>query len=401
MEQKAVTVTQLNNYIKNMFGQDFYLNRVSVSGEISNLKYHGSGHIYFTLKDSGGAINGVMFSGDRAGLKFTMKDGDQVVITGQIDVYTKTGVYQIYAKRIEQQGQGNLYLKYEALKAQLEEMGMFSDEYKKPIPRYVSRIGIVTAPTGQAVKDMIKVATERNPHLEITVYPAQVQGDGAKESIVRGIETLDAMGLDVLLVGRGGGSIEDLWAFNEEMVAYAIFNATTPIISAVGHEGDVTIADFVADRRASTPSNAAELAVYPYDRLCGEFEDYIDRLTDLMVYRLQQAQRMSERFEARLDRLSPESRLMQYRQTLDQMYDRLDYNMRRSLMNADSRLKLVAAGLEAASPVKKIAGGYAYIADEDGHGIRSVKDIDIGGHIRLSLADGDVGALVENVTERC
>ena len=258
------SVTQVNSYIKNMFTQDFLLRRIAVKGEVSNCKYHSSGHIYFTLKDSGGTLSAVMFAGQRRGLSFRLSEGQQVVVKGTVDVYERDGKYQLYASEIELSGRGDLYLRFEKLLRELEEMGMFAAQYKKPIPRYAKTVGIVTAPTGAAIRDIMNISARRNPYVQLILYPALVQGAGAKESIVRGIRTLDAMGLDVLIVGRGGGSIEDLWAFNEEAVARAIFACRTPVISAVGHETDVTISDYVADLRAPTPSAAAELAVFDY-----------------------------------------------------------------------------------------------------------------------------------------
>ena len=270
------TVTQVNAYIKNMFTQDFLLKSLTVKGEVSNCRYHSSGHIYFTLKDSGGAISCVMFRGDRdrGGLKFQMKEGQQVKVSGTVDVYERDGKYQLYARQIELDGEGALFEKFEELKKRLAESGMFAEEYKQPIPSYIKTLGVVTASTGAAVRDIINVATRRNPHIQIILYPAIVQGDQAAESIVRGIETLSEMQTDVIIVGRGGGSIEDLWAFNEEIVAEAIFNCPVPIISAVGHETDTTIADYVADRRAPTPSAAAEIAVFEYRRFVQDLEDY-------------------------------------------------------------------------------------------------------------------------------
>ena len=255
------TVAQVNTYIKNMFTQDFMLNRIYIKGEVSNCKYHSSGHIYFSLKDEGGAMACVMFAGDRKGLAFPMQDGQSVIVLGRVGVYERSGSYQLYAKEIIRDGAGRLYEAYEKLKEELEEMGMFAPQYKQPIPFYAKRVGVVTAPTGAAVQDIRNIALRRNPYVQLILYPAQVQGEGAADSIVRGIEALDALGLDVLIVGRGGGSIEDLWAFNEEKVARAIFDCSTPVISAVGHETDTTIADYVADLRAPTPSAAAELAV--------------------------------------------------------------------------------------------------------------------------------------------
>ena len=229
------SVGQVNTYIKNMFTQDFMLSRISVKGEVSNCKYHTSGHIYFSLKDETGTINCVMFAGQRRGLAFAMKNGDKVVVQGSVSVYERDGRYQLYAREISLEGAGLLYEKYLALKQELEEMGMFAPEYKQPIPRFIKILGVVTAPTGAAIQDIRNISYRRNPYLQIVLYPALVQGDGAVRSIVRGIQMLDAYGVDVMIVGRGGGSIEDLWAFNEEEVARAIFNCETPIISAVGH----------------------------------------------------------------------------------------------------------------------------------------------------------------------
>lgn len=283
------SVSQVNAYIKNMFSQDFMLMRILVRGEVSNCKYHSSGHIYFTIKDEKAAIACVMFANNRKGLAFTLKEGQRIVAEGSVNVYEQNGTYQLYAKRITLDGTGLLYQQFEEMKARLEEMGMFAQEYKRPIPRYAMRIGIVTAGTGAAIRDIVTVARRRNPYVQLYLYSALVQGEGAKESIVHGIEVLDEMELDVMIVGRGGGSIEDLWAFNEECVARAIFACHTPVISAVGHEVDVTIADFVADLRAPTPSAAAELAVFDYrafeERLCG----YKGALLSVMEQKLQRS----------------------------------------------------------------------------------------------------------------
>ena len=263
--RSVYSVGQVNSYIKNMFTQDFMLGRIYVKGEVSNCKYHTSGHIYFSLKDETGMIACVMFAGQRGGLAFRMREGQQVIILGSVNVYERDGRYQLYAKEIILDGAGLLYEKFEKLKQELEEMGMFEQEYKRPIPSFASSVGIVTAPTGAAIRDIIHIASRRNPYVQLYLCPALVQGEDAAESIADGIRRLDAFGVDVIIVGRGGGSIEDLWAFNEEIVARAIFACQTPVISAVGHETDTTIADYVADLRAPTPSAAAELAVYEYD----------------------------------------------------------------------------------------------------------------------------------------
>ena len=286
--QNVYTVGQVNAYIKNMFTQDFLLKRIDVNGEVSNCKYHGSGHIYFSLKDSTGTIACVMFAGSRKGLAFRLADGQQVVVRGAVSVYERDGRYQLYASEIRQEGAGELYERFLALKQELQEMGMFAQEYKQPVPAYVKKLGIVTAPAGAAVRDIMNISRRRNPFIQLVLYPALVQGEKAADSIARGIQVLDDYGVDAIIVGRGGGSIEDLWAFNEEKVARAIFSCKTPVISAVGHETDFTIADFVADLRAPTPSAAAELAVADVrvllERLRGTAQS-LDRLLENAVVR--------------------------------------------------------------------------------------------------------------------
>lgn len=301
MNPRIYSVGQVNTYIKNMFSQDFMLNRISIKGEVSNCKYHTSGHIYFSLKDETGTLSCVMFAGQRKGLGFAMKNGDKVVAEGSVSVYERDGKYQLYARSITLEGAGLLYERYLALKKELEEMGMFSQEYKQPIPAYVKKVGIVTAPTGAAIQDIRNIAGRRNPYVQLILYPALVQGEGAKESIVKGIETLDAWGVDVIIVGRGGGSIEDLWAFNEEEVARAIFHCQTPIISAVGHETDTTIADFVADLRAPTPSAAAELAVADVRQLLETLRAYRQKLTFGMENQIYSLRQRMKQYEMKLE----------------------------------------------------------------------------------------------------
>ena len=285
--QNVYTVRQVNAYIKSMFTQDVVLRSIYMKGEVSNCKYHTSGHIYFSLKDESGTISCVMFASARKGLAFGMKNGQQVLVLGNISVYERDGTYQLYASRILLDGAGLLYEKFEALKAELEEMGMFDPVYKKPIPPFVKKLGVVTAPTGAAVRDIIQISRRRNPGIQIILYPALVQGEGAAESVAKGIAMLDAYGVDVIIAGRGGGSIEDLWAFNEEETARAIFSCNTPVISAVGHETDTTIADYVADLRAPTPSAAAELAVADISALQGELYRQKSRLFEAVTRKVQ------------------------------------------------------------------------------------------------------------------
>ena len=413
------TVSQVTAYIKNMFTQDFALNRISVKGEVSNCKYHTSGHIYFTLKDGGAQIAAVMFAGQRKGLSFTLAEGQQVTATGSVDVYERDGRYQLYVRKIERDGTGDLYARFERLKAELLEMGMFDACYKQPIPRFALRVGVVTASTGAAIRDIMNISARRNPYVQLVLCPAQVQGERAAASIVRGIETLDAMGLDVLIVGRGGGSIEDLWAFNEERVARAIFNCRTPVISAVGHETDVTIADYVADLRAPTPSAAAELAVFDWHQFEEQLASERKRLDRLMQLSLEKRKGQLARSRMQLALYSPQRQVNEMRQRLADIEGRLTENargrilrdrqaltagrellvraMERSFTGARHRLAVDAGRLDGLSPLKRLRGGYGYVTDRTGRPVRSAALTEPGSRIQVQLADGRLKALVEDV----
>lgn len=397
--KNVYTVGQVNTYIKNMFAQDFLLHRVCVKGEVSNCKYHTSGHIYFTLKDAAGTISGVMFAGNRRGLAFRMKEGDRVVVTGSIEVYERDGKYQLYAKEITLDGEGDLYLRYEALKHELEEMGMFAQEYKKPIPRYVKRVGIVTAPTGAAIQDIRNIASRRNPYVQLILYPALVQGDGAAESIVNGIHALDLLGVDVMIVGRGGGSIEDLWAFNEEIVARAIFECETPVISAVGHETDTTIADYVADLRAPTPSAAAELAVYDVARLMQDIASCENRLNRLMKNQAVLTKNRLLSYAARLKVLSPEYQLNSKKQYAAELEDRLGRTMRDVLNQKRHRMELLARDMDGLSPLKKLSQGFSFVSDMEGKNLSGVDQVETGDHIKIQMTNGCLEATVDKKEE--
>lgn len=393
------SVSQINSYIKNMFTQDFMLARISIRGEVSNCKYHSSGHIYFTLKDEKAAIACVMFAGNRKGLSFTLKEGQKVEAEGSISVYEQNGSYQLYARKITLDGAGELYKQYENLKTRLEEMGMFAEEYKKPIPQYAMKIGIITAQTGAAVRDIITVAKRRNPYVKLTLYSAFVQGEGAKESIVQGIKALDQLGLDILIVGRGGGSIEDLWAFNEECVARAIFECNTPVISAVGHEVDVTIADYVADLRAPTPSAAAELAVFDLRALEEKLGQYNRRFLGLIEQKLGENRTRLKQQELQLQVLSPGQKLLEKRQRLLSLADRLEYNIDKVLSQRKHHLVLYAQKLQGLSPFISLERGYAYVQDKDGASVRSVKQIKIGEEIQVQFLDGQAKAKITELLE--
>ncbi len=422
MNKNVYSVKQVNAYIKNMFAQDFMLNHIYVKGEISNCKYHTSGHIYFSLKDESGAIACVMFAGDRRGLSFRLQEGQRVVVLGSVSVYERDGKYQLYAREIVLDGAGDLYLKYEQLKRELAEMGMFAEEYKQPIPFYSRTVGIVTAPTGAAIRDIMNISHRRNPYVQLILFPALVQGEGAAASIVRGIKTLDAYGVDVMIVGRGGGSIEDLWAFNEEAVARAIFECRTPVISAVGHETDTTIADYVADLRAPTPSAAAELAVVDMRQLLESLTLFRGQLTDRLEQRLRIWRERLEQRELLLRRFSPEYQIRQKRQYAGELLEDLEREMRRKLedrkgkvqLDTDRlrrdmqgkledrrhRLQLLAAGLDGRSPLKRLQQGYSYTATEGGKPLCSVSQTKAGDRVTIYVTDGRIRAEVRETEEK-
>lgn len=394
---KIITVTQINSYIKNMFQQDYLLSRIDVKGEVSNCKYHSSGHLYFTLKDSGGTLSAIMFAGNVRNMNFRLCDGMQVVVSGRIEVYERDGKYQLYASKITQDGVGDLYQKFEELKKYFSEMGYFEKEYKRPIPYFSKKIGIVTASTGAAIHDIMNISYRRNPYVSLTLYPALVQGDGAAESIVKGITTLDSMNLDVIIVGRGGGSIEDLWAFNEEIVAEAIFNAHTPIISAVGHETDFTIADFVADLRAPTPSAAAELAVADISIIEQRIDGYRLMLLSLINQAVDNKRNIINNYSMKLKYLNPLSKVNERRIYLDTQKDKMDYIFKKRLREYRHRLELYASRLHGVSPLEKLGQGYSYTENQSGKNVTSVKDIHKGELITVTVKDGTIISEVQEV----
>lgn len=382
------TVGEINRYIRNMFTQDFFLQKVYVRGEVSNCKYHSSGHIYFSLKDETGVIRCVMFAGDRKGLSFRLDNGQQVIVFGGINTYPRDGSYQMYAKGIRLDGIGILYERYAMLRQELEEMGMFAPEYKKPVPKYVKRLGIVTAPTGAAVRDMIQISRRRNPGIQIILYPAKVQGDGAAESIVRGIQVLDSFGVDVIIIGRGGGSIEDLWAFNEEIVARAVFDCETPVISAVGHETDTVISDYVADLRAPTPSAAAELAVADMSAAADEAVRMRNRLDTGIRNRLSEGRSRTERYAMKLRLFAPQRRLDDLRHLADDQRSRLERAMHMHLKDERTAIRVIRERLQGLSPQKKLEQGFAVVTKENGERILSVSQTETGDMLRIYLRDG-------------
>lgn len=398
--RNVYSVAQVNSYIKNMFTQDYMLQSILVRGEVSNCKYHASGHIYFTLKDDKGTIACVMFAGNRSGLAFRMSEGQQVVVGGSIDVYERDGKYQMYAKQIILDGAGALYEKFERLKEELRERGMFAAEYKKPIPKYIKTLGVVTAPTGAAVQDIINIAHRRNPYIQIILYPAIVQGEAAAQSIMNGIRALEKQNVDVMIVGRGGGSIEDLWGFNEECVAQAVFDCQIPIISAVGHETDTTIIDYVADLRAPTPSAAAELAVYDYRLFQDQLEAAAEQLQIRMVNKIGQYRSRQEKLQLKLKYLSPLNQIREKRTYALELENRIGELMNQTLVKKRHRLDIYIEKMKGLSPLEKLNQGFSYVSEEAGGTVRSIEQVKEGDLLRIQVQDGVLKARVTGKEKR-
>ncbi len=391
------TVTQINRYIKNMFTQDYLLQSVTVQGEISNCTYHSSGHIYFTLKDKGGTLSCIMFAGYRKELKVTLREGQQVTVSGNIDVFERDGRYQLYAKRIEAAGEGALFEQFQRLKIRLQEKGLFEEIYKQPIPRYIKRLGVVTAPTGAAIRDIINITRRRNPFVQIILYPALVQGEGAPASIVRGIHALEEIGVDVMIVGRGGGSLEDLWGFNSEEVAQAVFDCGIPIISAVGHETDTTIIDFVSDLRAPTPSAAAELAVFDATAFLGMLEEQRLGLRRQINNRIRIERLKLEQRRVKLNALSPLSRIREKRFWCISNEEKLKKAMEAILRRRKMELEIKIERLLGLSPLEKLKQGYSYTTDEQGRNIRQVSAVKPGDTVMIHVTDGRIISQVQEI----
>ncbi len=397
--KNVYTVGQVNAYIKNMFTQDFLLRSLMVKGEVSNCKYHTSGHIYFTLKDEKGMMPCVMFVRDRKGLNFRLQEGQQVIITGRIDVFERDGRYQLYAQEIVLAGAGFLYERFEQLKRDLSERGMFAPEYKKPIPKYIRTLGVVTAPTGAAVRDIINITARRNPYVQIILYPAIVQGPQAAESIVNGIRALERLNVDVMIVGRGGGVIEDLWAFNEEIVAQAIFDCSVPIISAVGHETDFTIADFVADLRAPTPSAGTELAVFDYEQFRERLADLSEGLRVRMRRKVDWDRMRLKRLGVKLQYLSPAGKIREKRSELGKLEERLKERMKDRLMAERHRLAVAAERIKGLSPAEKLSQGFSHVADAAGRTVTDVHRVETGDLLTIHVKNGRILAEVKKKEE--
>ena len=393
------SVSQINTYVKNMFAGNSLLNHIFVKGEISNCKYHTSGHVYFTLKDGVAQISCVLFAGRRAGISFRMEDGQSVIVFGSISVYERDGKYQLYADEVRLDGVGRLYEEFEYLKKKLGAEGLFDARHKNPIPTFAKRVGIVTASTGAALQDIRQIAGRRNPYVQLVLYPAKVQGEGAADTIVRGIQALDGR-VDTIIVGRGGGSIEDLWAFNEEKVARAIFDCRTPVISAVGHETDTTIADFVSDLRAPTPSAAAELAVYDVARLERELVGMHGELVQSLLGKINEKRMLLKQKELLLKQVHPGYQLKQKRLRVDELTERISIRMQEIVKERRQRLALYAQRLEGLSPMGRLEAGYAFVTDENGQMIKKTTQVKTGDCLKVDVTDGTICTVVRSVSSR-
>lgn len=392
MEPKIATVSQINGYVKKILDHNIILNNVWIKGEISNFKHHYSGHLYITLKDEGGVLKAVMFRSSAQSLTFEPSDGMKVLARGRISVYEAGGSYQLYIEEMIPDGVGELYIAYEQLKKQLAEEGLFDEVHKKPIPQFPKRVGVVTASTGAAVRDIINVITRRYPMAEIVIYPAQVQGTGAAQSVVRAIEYFNATKeVDTLIVGRGGGSIEDLWAFNEEITARAIYASQIPIISAVGHETDFTIADFVADLRAPTPSAAAEIAVPSMIELRNRINIDQNRISQNVVGRIESSRLLLKRFKMK----TPKDRIDDYNLKLDSLLKSMENSLKMKTMTLKRQFAEQTAKLEALSPLQTLSRGYSIPTTEDGTVIRSAEEMKKGMEFTLRLKDGSRECVVK------
>lgn len=384
-------------YIKNMFLREYVLRNISVMGEVSNCKYHSSGHIYFTIKDKSSQLPCVMFASSRSGLQFKLEEGQSIIVSGSIGVYERDGRYQLYARKITKEGSGRLYEEYEKMKKRLLAEGLFDDSRKKPVPKYAAKIGVVTAETGAVIQDICNVSHRRNPYVQIYLYPAKVQGDGAAQTVIEGIRYFEKTDVDTIIIGRGGGSIEDLWAFNEEALVRSVAECTKPIISAVGHETDTTLTDFAADLRAPTPSAAAELAVYSYREVEVGLREAAYTLRHQMNNTLQLCRMRLNHYRTVIQHSSPEDMIRQKRLYLADSMSCLERLMKQKLTSARHQLELYAEEMKGLSPLYKLSGGYAYVADEDGNNIKTTEQITKGQKLILTLRDGNADVTVNDV----
>ena len=395
---KYLSVSELNKYIKNIIATDFVLNKVYVKGEVTGFKCT-RGNYYFSLKDENSVVNCIIF-GNYYKPDFQVEDGMTLLVSGKVSVYEKNGTYSIYVTNVENQGLGQYFIKLEALKKKLADNGMFDEENKKEIPEYAMNIGVVTAKDGAAIRDIEITLKNRNPFVNIVLYPAKVQGEGAGQSISRGIDILDTMGLDVIIVGRGGGSIEDLYAFNDEQVAYSIFAAKTPIISAVGHEINNSIADMVADIRVATPTAAAEHATFSYDDLVDSFDEYIDEFSTTIHDNLDNLLNSIEDYKMKLSLIDPRVKLQNYNTKIDEYKYKFKNLIKQNINNLELIFDKYNERVRLSYPFYKLDKGMAYISDDRHKSIKSINDIKIDDNINIGLKDGNIKAIVISKTKR-
>lgn len=401
MNEAIYSVSELNLMIKSLLEGNRTFANIQIQGEISNFKRYASGHCYFTLKDAGGVLKAVMFRNQARSLRFEPQNGDTVIAIGRVGVYERDGVYQLYTDLMLPLGAGDLMLAYEQLKKKLTEEGLFDSERKRELPLNPKTVGIITSPSGAAVRDMITVSRRRNRGIKLLLFPVKVQGDGSAAEIVRAIKFMNKHRLaDVLIVGRGGGSIEDLWAFNEEPVVRAIAASEIPVVAAVGHETDFTLADFAADHRAATPSQAAELVVADADAYLRYVEELTARGQRVVLHRVEQAQHKLQRLQGSWTLTNPERWQQPLQQRTDMALRQLQSRMESILQQRQHKFSLLAAQLDALSPLTVLARGYSITKTEAGKALRSIEDVRWGDEIRTQVADGDVVSVVQQVERR-
>lgn len=399
MDREPVSVSQLNAYIKELLDSDINLSYIPVRGEISNLKMHSSGHIYFTLKDENAKIRCVMFKSYALLLKFRPEDGMNVIIQGSISVYERDGQYQFYCVKMDSDGIGSLYKAYEQLKTKLEKEGLFSQLRKKPLPLLPKRIGVATSRTGAVIRDIINVSVNRFKGVDILLYPVSVQGDGASESICRAIEYFNSRNdIDVIIIGRGGGSIEELWAFNEEKLARAIYASHIPVISAVGHETDFTIADFTADVRASTPSHGAELAVPSMAALEKNLDSLQESLGYMIKNKLNELEGAVNKLKSSIEARSPGAMVVQNMQYVDGIHGKLEYFMKSSVLKYKKRFEIALNSIDAFNPANVLKRGYGYVK-KDGTLVKKAGELCIGDSVQVCMQDGSILCTINNILE--
>ncbi|ACA54518.1 exodeoxyribonuclease VII large subunit [Clostridium botulinum] len=400
MHIKTLTVSQLNRYVKNTLDADFILNNASVKGEISNLKIHSSGHIYFSLKDGGSKINCVMFKSYAYNLKFALENGMDVVALGNVSVYEKEGSYQLYVKDMKREGIGDLYVAFEKLKEKLKEEGLFDDAHKKEIPKFSKKIGVITSPTGAAIKDIINVTKRRNKGIELLIYPALVQGTDASKTLIEGIKTLNKVeDVDIIILARGGGSIEELWAFNNEELAYAVYNSKKPIITGVGHETDFTIIDFVSDRRAPTPSAAAEIAAFDREVLINEILNYKYNIKNSMENIIKEKRNYLNLYKQKIEANSPTNIIANEYRNIDNLKELLNMKIEGKLNKEKNNLSRLSSLLEAHNPLNVLKKGYTLIEDEGNNLITEKEALKELNKINIIFKDGRAKLSIKYIEE--